>query len=274
MNEMNIAVDRAGEAYEKMQFRAALKYGCFDLMAARDIYRFSCKAIPMNRSLVERYLVISTLLLVPIAPHTMDHIWVHLLKKEHTALTAGWPHADAPSYGLKQAGAFVEDFVVAQRRSKAKLEAPAKKKGQPSGERKKFTQATVSTGNKYLPWQEIILNVLTERYIPETSTFAEDVVSRVVSELQASPSGAGKDEKQIKRFAMPFTKYKMEQALRGAGLDALRSEPAFDEGEVLEELRDYIQEAVGVETLLVKRLTETEAAALDVYPGNPNVTFS
>lgn len=43
--------------------------------------RFSCKENPMNRGLVQQFIDVSVILMVPFAPHTMDHIWKNLLKK-------------------------------------------------------------------------------------------------------------------------------------------------------------------------------------------------
>jgi leucyl-tRNA synthetase len=43
----------------------------------------------MHRGLVERYIEMSTLLLVPITPHTSEHVWTNLLKKQGSVLTAG-----------------------------------------------------------------------------------------------------------------------------------------------------------------------------------------
>lgn len=272
-NAMNIAVHRSAAAFDKMLFRDALKYGCFDLMSARDTYRFSCKHVPMNRSLVERYLEVSTLLLVPFAPHTMDHIWVNLLKKASSALTAGWPAASEPSYGLQQAASFIDDFVISQRRNKTKLSAPPKnKKG--SGERKQFTKAEIVVSGRYLPWQEVVLKALTEEFDPQAGTFTDQAPARVVTQIKESPTGEGKDEKQIKRLVMPFTKFKMEQALSGAGIDALQQSPAFDEAALLEELEDYLKESIGLECVRIQKADDASAFELGIYPGNPNVTFS
>ena len=271
-NAINVAVHRSHAAYEKMLFRDALKFGCFDLMAARDTYRFGCKHVPMNRSLIERYLEVSTLLLVPFAPHTMDHIWTNLLKKKGSALTAGWPVAPEASYGLQRAASFIEDFVISTRRNKTKLETPPKgKKGAAASDRKHFKEAKIVTSSKYLPWQEVVLQVLQQHFDAETESFGESTVGEVISQIQASASGKGKDEKQIKRLALPFTKFKMEQGQQGGGLQALQSAAPFDEAAVLEELQDYLKEAIGLEKIEIERKDDGE---LDIYPGNPLVTFS
>lgn len=272
-NAMNIAVHRTWDAYQKMLFRDALKFGFFDLMSARDTYRFSSKATPLNGSLIERYLEISTRLMVPVAPHTMDHVWVNLLKKEGTALTAGWPEVPKPEYGLQQAAAFVEDFIANQRRNKTKLEAPLKgKKATGSTPRTPLTTAKIVTSEKYLPWQEVVLTVLAENYSEASGEFSGETISQVVSKIQAAPSGAGKDEKQIKRIALPFTKFKMDQAMKGAGMAALTLTPTFDEASLLEELREYVQDALGLTSLQIERAVD--GVTLGIYPGNPDVTFS
>lgn len=64
-------------------FKSALKSAFYDLTAARDFYRESCKAagISMHRSLVVQYVEVQALLLSPIAPHWADYIWQEVLKK-------------------------------------------------------------------------------------------------------------------------------------------------------------------------------------------------
>jgi hypothetical protein len=43
----------------------------------------------MHRGLLQRYVEMSTLMLVPITPHTCEHVWGKMLKKEGSVLTAG-----------------------------------------------------------------------------------------------------------------------------------------------------------------------------------------
>ena len=49
----------------------------------------------MHASLIARYIEISTLLLVPITPHTCDHVWTNMLQKQGSALTAGCTTSEA-----------------------------------------------------------------------------------------------------------------------------------------------------------------------------------
>jgi len=66
----------------------------------------------MHRGLAERYCEVSTLLLVPITPHTCEHVWTHLLKKQGSVLTAGWPQSDAPDFVLQRAAQYIESTIA------------------------------------------------------------------------------------------------------------------------------------------------------------------
>ena len=54
---------------------------------------------------------VSTLLLVPICPHTCEHVWRALLRRPGSALTAGWPAAPEPDYGLRRAADYLDALV-------------------------------------------------------------------------------------------------------------------------------------------------------------------
>jgi leucyl-tRNA synthetase len=62
----------------------------------------------MNRGLVTRYIELCALLLAPITPHTSEHIWGSILKKQGSVLTAGWPQADAPDFIMQRAAQYIE----------------------------------------------------------------------------------------------------------------------------------------------------------------------
>lgn len=62
----------------------------------------------MNKSLVQRYIEVSALLLVPITPHTSEHIWGTLLKKGSSVLKAGWPQAAEPDFIMQRAAQYIE----------------------------------------------------------------------------------------------------------------------------------------------------------------------
>jgi len=62
----------------------------------------------MNRGLVMRYIQLSALLLVPITPHTSEHIWGTLLQQQGSVLKAGWPQAAEPDFVMQRAAQYIE----------------------------------------------------------------------------------------------------------------------------------------------------------------------
>lgn len=62
----------------------------------------------MNKALVSRYIEVSALLLVPITPHTSEHIWGTLLAKPGSVLKAGWPAAAEPDFVMQRAAQYIE----------------------------------------------------------------------------------------------------------------------------------------------------------------------
>lgn len=44
---------------------------------------------------------VSTLLITPICPHTCDHIWRNILRRQGSALTAGFPVGGEPDFEIR-----------------------------------------------------------------------------------------------------------------------------------------------------------------------------
>lgn len=76
---------------------------------------------------------VSTLLLVPICPHSCEHVWRDVLRRPGSALTAGFPAPSAPpNFALKAAAEYLVEEVAVLRKGIEKAEAPPKKKGNPA----------------------------------------------------------------------------------------------------------------------------------------------
>ena len=56
MNEMNLKLKEAHDAYDKLLFKEALKTGFFELQTARDKYRELCGEDGMCKDLVMQYI--------------------------------------------------------------------------------------------------------------------------------------------------------------------------------------------------------------------------
>lgn len=90
--EMNRLVATTEKAYEGMMYKEALKYGFFEMQAARDWYRDynlsvdanmgrDDAAVGLHKDLVERFIEWQTLMMTPIAPHWAEYVWRDVLKK-------------------------------------------------------------------------------------------------------------------------------------------------------------------------------------------------
>ncbi len=64
-------------------YKLALKSALYDFTSARDFYRESTHATGtgMHRDLVLKYIELQALLLVPIAPHWAEYMWLEVLGK-------------------------------------------------------------------------------------------------------------------------------------------------------------------------------------------------
>lgn len=76
----------------------------------------ACGPEGMHRDVTQRYIEVSTLLLLPFTPHTSEHVWRNMLKKEGAAVTAGFPTGAEPDTILQRAAAYVEDLIPAMRK--------------------------------------------------------------------------------------------------------------------------------------------------------------
>jgi leucyl-tRNA synthetase len=52
----------------------------------------------MHRGLIQRFIEVQAQLLVPITPHTSEHIWTNILGKKGSVLNSGWPVAEEPDF--------------------------------------------------------------------------------------------------------------------------------------------------------------------------------
>jgi leucyl-tRNA synthetase len=312
-NALAVACHRARLAYDRLLFREALKAAGYDLLNARDAYRFACGPLGMKRSLVRRYAEVSARLLAPVTPHTSDHIWRRVLRKPGSVLTAGWPGEDVlgkgnaePDFVMERAAAYVEDLIPALRKSVAKAEAPAKggsKGGKgaapaaPAGPPPKVRSGTLYVAERYVGWQDAVLRAMRGAWDASKGALASDWAARVLEAVKEAGAGGGAggggaaDEKRLKALALPFARFKAEEAARlaasggaAAGAGALDAKLPFDEAGLLREYLPYLVRALGgelarLEVVVVDLADAASVAALpdpakSAQPGAPAAVFS
>eukprot|EP00854_Cymbomonas_tetramitiformis_P006329 gene6329-7584_t len=268
--EMKMAVSVTEQFYNAFNFRDALKSCWFDLQGARDTYRFSCGAHGMNKGLVEYYVELQTLMMTPIAPHTMQHIWNVLLKREGNIVLEKFPTVDVTpeDSNLQNAGRHMQ-----------KMETPRKpKKGQPAEVAGKVASAVLFIKPQFDGWHKTCLDVLAAKFDSAARTFAPDTDAAVLtalSEDETAKANVQGGEKMLKKLAMPFVKFTKDKAL-SIGPHVLQERLPFDELAVFRENADLMKTALGLESLTAFLTTDAEAKAAPAsvgmdaaLPGNP-----
>mmetsp|Transcript_29049 Transcript_29049/g.72774 ORF Transcript_29049/g.72774 Transcript_29049/m.72774 type:complete len:889 (+) Transcript_29049:1024-3690(+) len=273
-NAMNECAQSAFEKYNSLMFREALKHSFYDLINARDISRFSAGPAGMNRRLVHKYADIFTRMNAAIIPHTCEHLWSNILKREGSVMTAGWPEVPVADPTVAMASTYIEAMIPSFRKAVAKAEAPPKaKKGQPAPPTPpKVTKATIYVADKFVGWQETVLKALATCYDPAAKgCFSKEALNTVMAAIKSDPDLASENEKTLMKMAMPFTKFMMDKAAT-AGPAVLDVKLPFGEASTLAENVEYMLRALKLEAIDVQSLDnkqEKPAGCESICPGNP-----
>ena len=134
----------------------------------------------------------------------------------------------------------------------------------------------VTVAEEFIGWQKVALAALSPQYDTVSNSFPSDVLQHVLAVVSSSPEAVGLNMKELKGKVMPFAKFKMEQARTGAAEQALGIRLPFDEKNLLEEMSEYIKEALALQEMTVALATQEQQATAgknDLYPGNPSVLF-
>lgn len=273
-NAINIAVHRAEAAFDKMLYREALKVGFYELQSSRDTYRLASGEGGLCRDLVLRFVEVQAKLLTPFCPHTCEYIWRDILGKEGLIVNSGFPEADRPDYGLQQAARYLESQVSSVRSAITKALAPPKKKkkggDQPPAAPKKVVGVKVEVAARFDGWRAVVLQALAEGFDDGARAFRDGIEKEVLAALSSSPETSSQDAKNLKKMAMPFCKFMMQQA-RDGGASMLNTELPFSEAATIAENAAYMQRVLGVGS--VEAVEVAGEAAEATYPGNPNLAL-
>ncbi|KAJ0976260.1 hypothetical protein J5N97_018225 [Dioscorea zingiberensis] len=263
VNEINIAVRLTEQHYKDFMFREALKTGFYDLQAARDKYRFSCRSGGMNLELLWRFMDVQTRLITPICPHYAEYVWKNLLKKDGFAVNAGWPMSDSPNLSLQSANKYLQGSIVLMRKLLQKQVSGHKKpkKGSPTAppaEENKFTVGLIYVNEQYDGWKEECLNILKSKFDVEKQSFKPD--QEILEALKQSSVGQDANFKQIQKLCMPFLRFKKDEAV-AVGPQALELKLPFGEIKVLQENIDLIKRQLGLEHVEILSASDDAACS-------------
>lgn len=281
-NEINTAIIQTKANYDKMLFREALKSGWYDLTSARDIYRFGCGPEGMNKSLIMRYIDVSTRVLTPICPHTCEHVWSDLLKRDGCVVNAGWPAASQPDHVLQQAASYLEASIHNLRKIIIKVENPPKPKkaGMAAPVAQRVVGMQLVVPQRYGGWQAKILNVVSSIYENNNGTFPDNTIGMILATLKADENIKALGSKMFNTVIMPFVRGTIESA-KLDGSSSLSLSLPFDEAAILQENAGYLQRALNLkDPVVVKSISYDEQEASEdekireSFPGSPGVFFT
>ncbi|KAI9493444.1 leucyl-tRNA synthetase [Zychaea mexicana] len=269
INEMNKLISLTDEAYAATYYRDALKYGVFELQAARDHYQQACLELGMHKDLVLKYIEVQTLTLTPVCPHWSEHVWGNVLKKEGTVTLAAFPKPSAPvDESILEAAEYIRRSIKSIRDAELNLQKKKKKGKQLESDYKPNAPKSLKifVASKFPEWEEEILTVAKIGYDETTGKF-DDV--KVRQELSAK--GLQKNKR-----VMPFYQAQ-KRIIEKAGPSAFDRALRFDEIATLNTATKEFQRALGFQSIQIIKVEECaeedKRAAESSAPGNPSFSF-
>ncbi|KAI1119890.1 hypothetical protein F5Y10DRAFT_259415 [Nemania abortiva] len=246
-NELRYLVAETEKSYDSLLFKAAVRFGFYDLTALRDFYREATRAsgCRMHHDLVRYYAKLQALLLAPIAPHWADYIWRDVLGMAATVNTASFPergYVNAKQTAtLNYIRSVISNIASAQAAQAKRL---AKGKQTPFDPSKPY-HVTIFCTTALSSWQRQCVDLLHSEITRtgDASTLEMKTVSQSV------------DKKHAKK-AIPFVvEAKRRIAAGEPSAVVLSKEPPFDELTALHEtdpiLRQILPQLENVSVLPV-----------------------
>lgn len=259
-SEINRAIALTDVNYERMKFREALLTGFWNLQSARDNYRLAEKQ--MNRSLVERFIEVQTILLAPICPHYCEYVWTRLLKRERSVRHAAWPASGPVDDALLAQNEFLQDVLHAFR---IRIQSS----------REQFVNTDdgyVYVSDEFPAWHQKAIKALLPFFDSSTNDFATDF-KRKVSDILKEDASIKADTKKIMSLIAD-----MPNRVKESGSAAFNLAATFDQLALLNAHREFLREQLGLATLTIYSASDAEAPDHDnkkatAVPLKPVFTF-
>ena len=174
-----------------------MKYGFYELQSARDWYREVSGDTGMHVELVEYWIRIAALLILPIAPHFSEHIWTAILKEPKSVQYAHWP---APTLAVDQSvldsAVYMRGAIETMRDAELSLlkKMNKGKQGQATYDPKRPRAVRIYVSTAFPEWQEACVQVVKDAYVAEHDRVDDARVRELLTQR-----GLIKDKR-----AMPF----------------------------------------------------------------------
>lgn len=265
-SEINLKIRETGENYSKMLYKEALRTGFYELQTARDKY---LQLSPMiNLNLIKKYIEIQVILLAPICPHICEYIWGDLLKKHGSISNARWPAVGEINEILIKSSQYLMDAAHTFRILLKNYMTPKKSKAKDdTASVEKPRQGIIWVAKTYPPWQSVILTTMREMYSKNGNKLPDNKA------LSTTFAGKAELKKYMKRV-MPFVQL-VKEKVETVGLSALNLTLDFNEFDVLENNKEYLQSTLGLDDIIIKYTDEAlEKTREECCPGAPYMNFS
>ncbi|CAJ1019262.1 tRNA synthetases class I (I, L, M and V)/tRNA synthetases class I (M)/tRNA synthetases class I (C) catalytic domain/Anticodon-binding domain of tRNA, putative [Leishmania lindenbergi] len=257
-NTMNTIITRTEGYYHRMQFRMVLNTAFHELSNEYSQYKMCCDDLNVHAHLGRRYYEVVALMMMPLAPHTMEYLWQNILQNEGSVVTQLFPKPTAElDYSLIVASR-VMTTVIKEIRSQ--VIKNAKKRGP-------IEEVIVYTRREYMDWQRQALDILQELYQANGNTFPEDMTKQV----------AARDPKIMSKGLMAFMSF-VKANVEKYGAQAMSTQPVVDDAAMLSNITHNLSRLSGVPVVRIlsaedETYKEHDAARRKCLPGEPSVGF-
>lgn len=259
-NTMNTMITKTEAYYRNMQFRMALNTAYHELSNEYSQYKMYCDDLHVHADVARRYYEVTALMMMPLAPHTMEHLWQNVLRHEDSVVTQPFPKPTAElDYSLIVASRVMTSVI---KEIRSQVTKNAKKRGP-------MEEVVIYTRPAYLDWQTDALKILQAIYTENGNSFPEDLTKQVV----ARDGDIMKKSKGLMPF-MAFVRANAEKY----GEQAMAMQPVIDDLAMLTDITHSLSRLTGVPVVRVLSAEDTtypehEAARKKALAGEPAVAF-
>jgi leucyl-tRNA synthetase len=261
-NTMNSIILTTENYYKGMSFRMALNCTFFELTGEFSQYRMCCDEMQMHGALVRRYFEVLTLMLMPLAPHFSEYLWMEVLGNATSVMHQSFPTPSAPvSYPLRVANRVFSEVV---KEIRSQVTKNAKKRGP-------IDELFVYVAKDFLGWQKSALASLTQVYRENNNSFPQDTAKLIISKKEAWMTPSLMQESMA---FMAFVKLNTERY----GPEALSEVPILNDFEMLHSVLPNVCKLCSVANVRVvdrddETIAEHKVARSKARPGEPSITF-
>jgi leucyl-tRNA synthetase len=278
--EVDALLEAAAQAYERLEFRDALKFAFYELQDALGTWRVAVGGdidlSKLHEEVWRHYIRAQVIALYPICPHTCTWIWREVL---HGRPSSGlppplqWPATtravtSPEQVAIRAAGRYVQALLhrarlVVQKRlaHRARLDSCGASNGtaavsESAGVDAQGTTARVRLVMRSSPteWQERCVELVQQAYDPEQDLFATDLPKRITADPLL---------RRVSKRAIALAMTLREHRRFSVALD-------FDEEAVLRENLNYLAQQLGVQCVELV-VDGPEAEQRSVVMGEPAI---